>query len=165
MLMESRAAWANAPALRVPTAAVANVIRKNLRVTVLASGCDAPQFMTGRLRIYFMETGFISPSQNSLLRAGRFRITRSDVADPRSHARPPRAQFRHPGRPGLPGRDDPPPGRGRVRHRKPALWQRRQLLGDARQRWPGVVFRGAYRRGADRPARGMAERPLQADGA
>src|SRR4051812_38923101 len=125
MLMESRAAWANAPALMAHTAPVANVIRRNLRVTVLASGCDAPQFMKGRLRIYFTAAGFIGPSQNSLLRAGRFRITRSDVADPRSHARPPRAQFRDPGRPGLPGSDDPPACRGRIRHRKPALWQRR----------------------------------------
>jgi hypothetical protein len=55
---------------------------RNVRVTVFASGCDARQFMTARLQKYFIQAGFISPSQNSLLAGGQFRITRTDVADP-----------------------------------------------------------------------------------
>src|SRR6185436_5080901 len=154
MLMESRAAWANALALRAQTTPAASEVRRNLRVTVLASGCDARQFMTGRLRKYFNRSGFIWQSQNSLLGEGRFRITRSDVADPRSHARSHGAQLRHPGGPGLPGSHDPAPRGPRFRDRESALWKRGQLLGDPRQRWPGAVFRGPHRRGPDRSARG-----------
>src|ERR1044072_3344506 len=106
MLMESRAAWANALPLMAQTTPAASEVIRNLRVTVLASGCDARQFMTGRLRKYFTHPGFISRSQNSLLVPVHFRITRSDVADPRSHARSARAQLRHPRRPGMPGSHD-----------------------------------------------------------
>jgi hypothetical protein len=55
MLMESRAAWALACELAISIAVVASVEIRILRVTVLASGCDARQFITGRLRKYFNE--------------------------------------------------------------------------------------------------------------
>jgi hypothetical protein len=37
----------------------ANEVAINLRVTLVASGCDARQFMKVRLRIYFRPAGFI----------------------------------------------------------------------------------------------------------
>src|SRR5262245_13132723 len=132
MLMESRAAWANAPALMAHKTPAAREVKTNLRVTVLASGCDARQFMTGRLRKYFNQACFISQSQNSLLVRGQFRITRTDVRDPRPHARPHLAQFGDPGRPGLPGSHDEAAGRGRLPGREPPLRQRGQFLGDPR---------------------------------
>ena len=46
--------------------------------------------------------------------------------------------------------------------RATALRQRRELLGAARSRRPGVLLRRSYGRGADRPAGGMAHRPVRA---
>ena len=53
MVMESRADCACAVTLMAPMTAAAREEIRILRVTVLASGCDAPQFMTGRLREYY----------------------------------------------------------------------------------------------------------------
>ena len=55
------------------------------------------------------------------------------------------------------------PRGGGLRDRDAALRQRREPLGEARQGRPGAVLRGAYRRRADRPARGVAHRSLPTD--
>src|SRR5690242_4398970 len=62
MVMESRADWACATAPREPMTATASEGKRNLRVTCFASGCDARQFMTARLRKYFTAAVFTEPS-------------------------------------------------------------------------------------------------------
>ena len=52
MVMESRADWALAVGPGAEMLAASEEIRI-LRVTCIASGCDARHFMTGRLRKYF----------------------------------------------------------------------------------------------------------------
>src|SRR3954471_23988126 len=125
---------------------------RNLRVTCFASGGDGRLFMTARLRKYFTLHVLTEPSQSSWKPTARFRITRSDVSHRRSHARSHVTEFRDSGRPGLSGSHDTPPRAAGFHDRKPALWKRRQLLGDPRLRRAGPLLRRSYRCGANRAA-------------